>query len=207
MVKTFKLDIHSGIFTTVQRFKYLFDKRTCSKRIRNNRIIFACGVFMLKMAPRCFVITQQVIRLLGTLILHALFFALLITKIKFDSLSWEVVFVPLFIFDFFAILYTIVYLIQYCMKKINDWENSEEADESVLITILPVESTELPALLFFSIGLCLKVTAEVLLLIHLTGQIDRPYVPGILFCLLFAETWVAFIYYSLFPHTVRTARL
>lgn len=159
------------------------------------------------MASKCCVITQQVLRLLGIVILHSLFFALLVTKIKFDSSSWEVVFVPLFIFDFFAILYTIIYLIQYCVKKINDWENSEEADQSVLINFLPVESTELAALLFVAIGLCLKLTAEILLVVHLTGQIDRPYVPGILFCLLFAEIWGAFIYYSLFPHTVRTARL
>ena len=159
------------------------------------------------MASRCFAITQQISRLLVTLILHTVFFVLMITKIRFDSSSWEVVFVPLFIFDFFAIVYTIIYLIQYCLKKINDWENSEEADQSILITFLPVDSTELPALFFVTIGLCLKLTAEVLLVVHLNGQIDRPYVPGILFCLLFAEIWGAFIYYSLFPHTIKTARL
>ena len=178
----------------------------CCERLRNNRIIFACGVLCEKMASRCLAITQQVIRLLGTLILHTVFFVLIITKIKFDSSSWEVVFIPLFIFDFFAIVYTIIYLIQYCIKKINDWENSEES-ESFLITILPVESTELPAMFFVTIGLCLKLTAEVLLVVHLNGQIDRPYVPGILFCVLFAEVWGAFIYYSILPHTARTARL
>ena len=158
------------------------------------------------MASRCLAITQQVIRLLGTLILHTVFFVLIITKIKFNSSSWEVVFVPLFIFDFFAIVYTIIYLIQYCIKKINDWESSEES-ESILITFLPVESTELPALFFVTIGLCLKLTAEVLLVVHLNGQIERPYIPGILFCVLFAEVWGAFIYYSIFPHTIRTTRL
>jgi len=159
------------------------------------------------MAPKCFSITEQAIRLIVTVILHTVFFALLVTKIKFNSSTWEVVFVPLFIFDFFAILYTIIYLIQYCLKKINDWENSEEAEQSVLITFLPVESTELPALFFVAIGLCLKITAQVLLVVHLNGQIDRPFVPGILFCMLFAEIWGAFIYYSLYPHTIRTARL
>ena len=149
----------------------------------------------------------MVIRLLGALLLHTVFFVLIITKIKFNSSSWEVVFVPLFVFDFFAILYTILYLIQYCLKKINDWESCDEADQSFLITILPVDSTELPALFFVAIGLCLKLTAEVLLVVYLNGQVDRPYVPGILFCLLFAEIWGAFIYYSLFPHTVRIARL
>lgn len=159
------------------------------------------------MAPRCFLISQQAFRLLVVLILHTVFFVLLVTKIKFNSSSWGVVFVPLFIFDFFAIVYTIIYLIQYCVKKINDWESSEEADESVLITVLPVDSTELAALFFVAIGLCLKITAEVLLVVHLNGQIERAFVPGILFCLLFAEIWGAFMYYSLSPHVVRTARL
>ena len=178
--------------------------QTCTEKSNNFRLW--CSAYV-KMASRYFVITQQVIRLLVTVTLHIVFFVLLVTKIKFNSSTWEVVFIPLFIFDFFALVYTIIYLIQYCLKKINDWENSEEADQSVLITFLPVESTELPALFFVAIGLCLKITAQVLLVVHLNGQIGRPFVPGILFCLLFAEIWGAFIYYSLSPHTIRTARL
>ena len=167
---------------------------------------FRLWCFVRKMASRGLAITQQIIRLLGILILHTVFFVLIITKIKFNSSSWEVVFVPLFIFDFFAIVYTIIYLIQYCVKKINDWEDSEESD-TILIKILPVESTELPALFFVTIGLCLKLTAEVLLVVHLNGQIERPFIPGILFCVLFAEIWGAFIYYSISPLRVRTERI
>ena len=156
------------------------------------------------MASRAFRIVSQVFRLLLTVLLHTAFFAMLITRLKFNSPTWEVVFIPLFVFDFFVILYTTTYFAQYCMKKANDWESSREAEESLLMSLLPVASTNLIALLFVAVGLCLKITAEVLLLVYLNGQIDRPFIPGLLFCLLFAEVWIAFTYYSLLPHTIRT---
>ena len=156
------------------------------------------------MAPRGFRVVYQVIRLLLTVLLHTAFFALLITRLKFDSPnSWEEVFIPLFVFDFFVISYTITYLIQYCLKKSNDWDGGD-GEESLLMFLLPVERTNLVALLFVAVGLCLKITAEVLLLVHLNGQIDRPFIPGLLFCLLFVEIWFAFTYYSMLPLDIRT---
>jgi len=159
------------------------------------------------MASRGFRILHQVIRLLLTVLLHTAFFAMLIARLKFGSPTWEVTFIPLFVFDFFVILYTITYLVQYCMKKVNDWDSSREEEESFLMFLLPEESTNLVALLFVSVGLCLKITAEVLLLVNLNGQIDRPFIPGLVFCLLFTEVWIAFTYYSLLPHTIRTVTL
>jgi len=130
---------------------------------------------------------------------------MLITRLKFDSPnSWEEVFIPLFVFDFFVILYTITYLVQYCLKKSNDWDSSREREDSLLMFLLPVERTSLVALLYVAVGLCLKITAEVLLLVQLNGQIDRPFIPGLLFCLLFVEVWIAFGYYSILPLTIRT---
>ncbi len=139
----------------------------------------------------------QYIRLLWIYLLHAVFLSLLLTKVLRDlDWNWFYVFAPLFVWDGISLLYFVLYLVSYVAKLINDYDD-DDYDEWVTFCF-PMQSISILTLVFYAVGLPLKVAAEILLCFSLRNSVPF-YVPGILFCILFLWVGGVLLLYSLKP--------
>lgn len=132
-------------------------------------------------------------RLLWILGLHALFIALLLSKLFRDTgWSWFLVFIPLFVFDGIAVVYWVLYFVSYIANKLDDYEHDWT------YVCFPEQKISILVLVFYAVGLPLKIAAEILLCFSLKDSI-RFYIPGVLLCALFLEIGGVLLFYSLKP--------
>lgn len=138
----------------------------------------------------------QYVRISIILGLHALFVFLALVRATGDGdWGWYIAFIPLFIFDILSVVYWVIYLINYIKKWLENWDDDEY--QSVFF---PRQSLSLLVLIFYGVGIPLKIAAEILLLLHLRepGTI-RVFIPCILFMLLFLEVGSVAVFYTLKP--------
>ena len=137
----------------------------------------------------------QYIRLVWILGLHVLFVSLLLSRALGEvSWSWFLVFIPLFVFDGLCVVYWVMYLVFYILNRLN----SDYDDDDYGGICFPRQKVSLVVLIFYAIGLPLKLAAEILLCFALMSSVPF-YVPGILLTLLFTEIGCVLMYYTLKP--------
>lgn len=119
--------------------------------------------------------------------LNALFVLLTLARAtREDSWSWYLAFIPLFIFDAISVVYWVLYLISYIVVKTS--EDGVTVWSGTNSVIFPGQSFSLLYLLAYSVGIPIKISGEILLLLHLQEPTSiRVFIPAVLFMLLFLE--------------------
>ena len=129
------------------------------------------------------------LRVSAILGLHTIFILLALTRILSPESgaggwNWAFVFIPLFIFDALSVILWVIYLVSYIAVK-TSYDSSWSSRNSI---IFPSQKISISHLITFGIGVPLKTTAEILLVLHLQ---DEPSVsllpPVVLFVLLFLD--------------------
>lgn len=143
--------------------------------------------------------------------LHTLFGALLLGRVVGEtSWNWFLVFIPLFIFDFIAAIYWLIYLVTYIWMRVNDELDDDIGnraggglciifyDEHYKPICFPQQSMSLLVVIFYFLAIPAKLAAQILLCFALSGSVQF-YIPGILFCLLFLGSGIGMFVTSLKP--------
>ena len=137
------------------------------------------------------------VRLSWILATHALFLALLLTRvIRGTDWNWFLVFIPLFLFDGLAVTYYAFYIVSCVLKKLEHGYQDEGSGFAAVC--FPRQNISLPVLLLYGLGLPVKLAGEVSLCFSLQSAVPH-FVPGILFSVLFLELGCSFFYYSFKP--------
>lgn len=141
------------------------------------------------------------IRAISNLVLHTCFVSLVLSKVS-NSLdwAWAAVFFPVFAHDGLTIIYYIIYLCGFC------WAWAVDEDEDSTTPCFPGQKPRVMTLLFSGLGLLLKITAEVLLVVFLSGAGIPFYVCGIFLCLFFLLLTSSMFYYSIKPTVLLACR-
>lgn len=132
-------------------------------------------------------------RAVANLALHTCFVSLVLSKVS-NSLTWAwaAVFFPVFAHDGLTILYYIIYTCGSCWA----WTMEDDEEDSTMLCF-PGQKPRVMTLLFSGFGLLLKITAEILLVVYLSGTGIPFYVCGIFLCLFFLLLTSAMLYYSI----------
>ena len=141
-------------------------------------------------------------RAIANLVLHACFVSLVLSKVS-NSLTWAwaAVFFPVFAHDGLTIVYYLIYACGACCA----WVMEEEEEDSTTVCF-PGQKPRVTTLLFSGLGLLLKITAEVLLVVYLSSSGFPFYVCGIFLCLFFLLLSSAMLYYSIKPPVLLVCR-
>ena len=130
-----------------------------------------------------------------TFALHTLFAVLVLIKVtEKNEWSWAAIFSPVFCFDAVFLVYYLIYLCGYVRDKL--YADSRPSNAPCF----PGQRASALPLVFYGVGMPLKLATEVVLVLHLLDGFQIPfYVVGILLCLLFALLTVSMGFYSLKP--------
>ena len=133
-----------------------------------------------------------------TFLLHTLFAVLVLIKVTQENeWSWAAIFSPVFCFDASLLMYYIIYLCGYTRDKMYGDSRSSNTP------CFPGQRASALPLIFYGVGLPLKLAAEIVLVLHLLGGFQVPfYAVGIVLCLLFTLMTVSMGMYSLKPSCV-----
>ena len=144
---------------------------------------------------KSFLLYLRVTVILG---LHALFVFLALGRALSDNggLNWYVVFSPLFLFDLLSVVAWVFYLVSYVAVK-RDEDSVLSGRDSVLF---PGQKFSLLVLVAFGVGIPVKLTAEILLLLRLEAVSSiRVFVPAVLIMVLFLEAGLLAVFQALKP--------
>ena len=138
-------------------------------------------------------------RVSAIFVLNALFVLLTLVRTTGDeSWRWSLVFIPLFIFDALSVVYWVLYLISYIAVKTS--EDGVTVWSGTNSVIFPGQSFSLLHLLAYGAGIPMKISAEILLVLHLQDPASvRVFVPAILFMLLFLEVGAVAVWETVAP--------
>ena len=138
------------------------------------------------------------VRLAVFLGLHTLFVSLALAQgLSSDgAVSWYVVFSPLFVFDLLSVVYMVFYLASYVTLR----RDGDSVWSRRYSTLFPGQKFSLVLLLAYAVGILLKVTAEILVLLRLEDVSSvGVIVPAILLMVLFAGVGLLALGQALVP--------
>lgn len=140
-------------------------------------------------------------RAIANLVLHTCFVCLVLSKVS-DSLTWTwpAVFFPVFTHDGLTIIYYFIYA-GGCV-----WAWAMDEGEESTTPCFPGQKPKVLTLLFSGLGIVLKLAAEIVLVVYLSGSGVPFYVCGILLCLFFILLTSAMFYYSVKPTVLQACR-
>lgn len=132
---------------------------------------------------------------------YSIFLILVLIKvIQNNDWPWAVVFIPVICFNAIAMFYYAIYLAGYIRDKLTTNYSSTRTDNT---PCFPHQRSSIVPLIFYGLGVPLKLVIEVLVIIHLQGDTAIPfYAIGILLIIFFSILSVAMGYYSLEPTAI-----
>ena len=129
-------------------------------------------------------------------LLHVIFAIFLLVKVSSNDsgFPWGAVFSPIFCFDGVLTIYYIIYLASYIRERIC------RVPVGTSPLCFPGQFASIVPVIFYGIGIPLKLAAEIVLVLHLTqGSVVPFYAAGILLCLFFSVLTVGLAIDSLRP--------
>ena len=131
------------------------------------------------------------VRIFLVLICHVVFVSLVVARIEGNlRWSWAAVFTPLFLIDVTSAVYYASYVYGFTKQLRDGWNDS---------VCYPGNRSGITPVVLTPLGLVLKLTAEVLLALHL--ELSISFIPcGIITTCFFATTFIGMLLYTVKPN-------